>query len=113
MLEPLVARNCTTDRYQRILLGGSGDESRGQVAGAWPRGDQNYAWRARQPTDRRCHKCGVLFVAANDEFCRTVEQRIENGIDLGAGDTKDVPDAGKIEGFNNALGRASGVMSAK
>ena len=32
---------------------------------------------------RRCHESGVLFMAAHHEFGRPVEQRNEDGVDLG------------------------------
>jgi len=107
VLEPLVSGNRTADRHHRILLSGGGDESRRQVAGARPRRHQNNARRTRQPADRCCHECGVLFMAAHDEFRGPVEQRIEDGIDLGAGDSEQVPDAGEVERLHNSLGGAN------
>jgi len=46
-------------------------------------------------------------MAAHDEFRGPVEQRIDDGIDLGAGDSEHVPDAGEVERLHNSLGGAN------
>ena len=102
-LEPVGPLHGTADRHHRVLLGGGGDQSGGQIRGAGARRHQCDARCSGEPADRGGHERRVLLVTADDQLRAAVSQSVVNGVDLGARHAEDESDAVGGEGFDHAL----------
>lgn len=94
-----------------ILFGVGGEQSGGEVGGAGPGGDQHDTWCAGESADGAGHECGVLFVAADDEFRAAVGQGVVDGVDFGARHAEHVGHLVGGEHIDDALGTAGGAIA--
>ena len=94
------------------MLGVGGEQAGGQIGGAWPGGHQHDARRTGEATDRGRDERGVLFVAADHQPRAAVDQRVVDGVDLGAGHTEDVLDTLRDEHVDDLLRAAHGRTRA-
>src|SRR4029077_17513826 len=78
-------------------------QSRDEIRDARAGGSDRDPGLARHTTDTACNERGILLVSANYGFDLGVDERIENSIDLGAWDSKDVADTLRFKGTNNEL----------
>jgi len=103
VLEAVIEGHLSADRQHRIAFGGGGGQPGDQVGDAGARGGQTDADCSRQTPEGLGHKGGVLFMPAQHQLDRRVEQGNEHTVDLGAGDAEDMGDAVLLQQFHQGL----------
>ena len=89
------ASNCDNGITFGVRSGQPGD----QIGAAGPGSDQRHSGFPRHATNTAGYKRRVLFMPANDSLDLGVKQRVENFVDLRAGDAEDVFDTLLFETF--------------
>ncbi len=102
-LEPVRPGDRAAQGDHRVLLGGGGQQSGRQVAGAGAGGDQDHPRHPGEPADGRRHEDRVLLVPADDEFRSSVGQRVVDRVDLRAGNAEDVRHVVRLEALHDPL----------
>src|SRR5262245_25747958 len=83
----------TSDRDERVAFGVGSRQAGYEVRATGPGGDQRNSRFARHPTDTAGNECRVLFMPADDGLDFRVQQRVEDFVDLRAGDAENILDA--------------------
>ena len=97
LLQPVGDRHGAAQRHDGITFGIGGGQTGCQVGDARTRGHEHDAGLAGQPAQPARDEGRVLLVPADDQLDLRVDERIEDGVDLGAGDAEYVFDALGLE----------------
>ena len=91
-LETVLTRHRSAQCHHRVLFGVGGQQPGSEVCCARTRGDQHHSRCAGEAPDRCCHERSILLMPAHHQRRTPVDQRIEDSVDLGAGNPENVVD---------------------
>jgi hypothetical protein len=95
--------NRTTKSYDGIAFRVRRCQARDKIRDPGPRGGYRDPCLTRHTADTACNERGILLVSANYGFDFRVDERVENSVDLGAWNPKDVAYTLGFKGTNNEL----------
>lgn len=104
LLELHAPRDSAADRHERIAFGRGGKHAGGKIRHPRTRRDQYHARLAGQPTDAARHEGCILLMPTNNQPRPAIGQRIEDPVDLGAGNAENKLDSQSLQAFDEQLG---------